>query len=200
MKICITGKPGSGKSLAMKYIQELGYRTFIADDFVHAIYKAGQPGYIAIKREFGDKFVNKNEVDRKVLGAYVFSNKLALKKLNNLINPMIKKAIISLDNSQKWFIELATYIFYPKTFEKIFDKIVLISAPENRKNKVQKDKFSYLKKIPTIFVDNSKKASRSILYIGNGYCKQPQINVDIFVNNCQSKINLKKNISKICKI
>jgi len=200
MKICITGKPGSGKSLAMEYISKLGYRTFIADDFVHAIYKKGQPGYNAIKREFGNKFVTKTEVNRRVLGAYVFSNKNALKKLNNLINPIIKKAIIDLDNSQKWFIELATYIYYPKTFEKIFDKIVLIYAPTNRTKQIQTKRFNYLKKIPTFFVDNSKKASTSILYIGNGYCKSPRINVDIFVNNCKSKKILEKNISKICKI
>lgn len=200
MKICITGKPGSGKSLAMEYIQKAGYRTFIADDFVHAIYKAGQPGYLAIKKAFGSKFVSKTEVNRKALGQLVFGNKNALKKLNNLINPIIKKAIIDLDNSQKWFIELATYIFYPKTFAKIFDKVVLISAPEKRKNKIQKEKFSYLKKIPTFFVDNSKKSSTSILYIGNRYCKAPLINVDIFVNNDQSKKILQKNILKICEI
>lgn len=199
MKICITGKPCSGKSLVMEYIAKAGYRTFIADEFVHAIYKKNQIGYNLIKSEFGSKYVTNNEVNRKELGALVFNDKNALKKLNNLINPLIKNAILELDKKQDWFIELATYLYYPKSFDKIFDKIVLIFRQQNLKNNVQNTRFSYLKKIPTIFVENSKKIPGAILYIGNGLKKKSSIDVDIFVNNSDSKINLKKNILSICK-
>jgi len=187
MKICITGKPGSGKTLVMDYIAKAGYRTFIADDYVHAIYKKDQIGYRIIKEHFGDKFVSENEVNRKELGSLVFKNKLALKKLNNLINPLIKKAISELDGKQDWFIELATYIYYPQEFDRIFDKKILIFRPEKLKNLKEIGKFSYLKKIPTIFVENSKKSASSILYIGNKQGQKAPINVDIFVNNCHSK-------------
>lgn len=199
MKICITGKPGSGKSLAIEYIKSAGYNTWVADEYVHEIYKVNKEGYKAIKKAFGPKFVNKKEVDRKALGQLVFTDKKALVKLNNLINPLIVKAIKKLDKKQDWFIELATYIFYPQTFANIFDKIVLIFSNSDWKKKVQNKKFSYLKKIPTMFVENSKNDSNPILYIGKEYCKSAPINVDIYVNNCQSKKYFQTNILKVCK-
>jgi len=199
MKICITGKPCSGKSLAMQFIKEQGYNTWSADEWVHDSYKVGRIGYKTIKKHFGDKYVTKKEVNRKELGSLVFKNKKALNKLNSLINPLIKKAIVNLDKRENWFIELATYIFYPQDFAKIFDKIVLIVNEQNWKKDTQKQKFSYLKKIPTIFVENSKNLNSSILYIDIGKHKKVPLNVDFFVNNSKTKNFLKKNILKICK-
>ncbi|MCQ2748227.1 MAG: dephospho-CoA kinase [Mycoplasmoidaceae bacterium] len=97
MKICVTGQPCSGKSTAMSYIKQADYHTFVADEYVHAIYKKNKPGYNAIKRNFGTKYVNSKEVDRKALGALVFKNKKALEKLNKLMNPIIANKIKSLN-------------------------------------------------------------------------------------------------------
>ena len=199
MKICITGQPGSGKSAAMQYIKEAGYNTFIADEYVHSIYKANKPGYLAIKKAFGPKYVTSKEVNRKVLGSLVFNNKLALKKLNKIMNPLIKSAILKLPKNKTWFIELATYIFYPQDFANVFDKVLFIFSQQNFKKNSQSKKFSYLKKIPTIFVDKPKKTSSSIFNIDNRISSDPIINVDIFVNNSKNKKFLKNNILKICK-
>lgn len=198
MKICITGKPCSGKTLAMSYIQKAGYKIWIADEFIKQIYKVNKPGYNLIKKHFGSKYINKEEVNKKALGKLVFTNRNALKKLNKLMNPLIKKAINKLPNNSLWFIELATYIFYPQDFRNCFDKIVLIFSNKNWKKEKQNKKFSYLKKIPTFFVEKSRKHGSSILYIDSNYCKEPLINVDIFVNNCQSKKIFEKNILKVC--
>lgn len=200
MKICITGKPCSGKTLAISYIKNAGYNTWIADDFVRKIYQKNKPGYNLIKKHFGLKFVTKNEVNRKALGSLVFNNKKALEKLNKLINPLIKKEINKLNKNKKWFIELGTYIYYPSQFSKCFDKIVLIFNNQNWKKSTQNKKFSYLKKIPTIFVEKSKKGAHSILNIDKSYCSAYPINVDIFVNNSQSKKIFKNNILKICQL
>lgn len=200
MKICITGKPCSGKTLAMSYIKDLGYNTWIADDFVKKIYKVNKPGYNLIKREFGSKFVTKKDVNRKALGSLVFANKKALIKLNKIMNPLIRKAITKLPNKKTWFIELGTYIFYPQDFRRCFDKIVLIFNNQIWKKSKQGKKFSYLKKIPTFFVEKSKKSSYSILNIDGTYCQREPINVDIFVNNCKSKNFLRSNILKICEL
>lgn len=199
MKICITGLPCSGKTTAMKYIKEAGYHTFIADEYVHSIYKANKPGYIAIKKAFGVKYVNKTEVNRKALGSLVFQDKKALIKLNKIMNPLIAKAIKKLDDKKLWFIELATYLFYPADFANLFDKILLVFTNKDWKKEYQIKKFNYLKKIPTFFVDNSKKINPSILNIDNKVSRTPTINVDIFVNNSQNKKFLKNNILKICK-
>ncbi len=198
MKICITGKPCSGKTTAINYIKDAGYNTWVADKYVRQLYQANKPGYKLIKKHFGNKFVTKKEVNRPALGKLVFTNKNALKKLNKLINPLIRKAIIKLDKKKNWFIELGTYIFYPQDFANCFDKIILVFSDKNWKENHQNKKFFYLKKIPTIFVDKVKKTNHSIFNIDKSYCRHTKICVDIFVNNCKSKNILKKNILKIC--
>lgn len=198
MKICITGKPCSGKTLAMNYIKKAGYNIWIADDFVKSIYKVNKEGYKLIKKNFGSSFVNKTNVNRQALGKLVFSKKEALKKLNKLINPLIKKTIDKLSDNKTWFIELGTYIFYPQDFANCFDKIVLIFNNQNWKKESQNKKFSYLKKIPTFFVEKSKNSTSSIFNIDKMFCKNYPINVDFFVNNSKTKKILKDNILKIC--
>lgn len=199
MKICITGKPCSGKTTAMEYIKEAGYHTFVADEYVHSIYKVNKPGYNAIKKAFGSKYITNKEVNRKALGALVFKDKKALTKLNKIMNPLIAKAIKQLDNKKLWFIELATYIFYPQDFANLFDQVLLVFTNKVWKKEFQNKKFNYLKKIPTFFVDNSKKCKPSIFNIDNKVSASPLINVDIFVENSANKKILKNNILKICK-
>lgn len=199
MKVCITGLPCSGKSTAMKYIKESGYKTFIADEYVHSIYKVNKPGYNAIKKAFGSKYITKTEVNRKALGALVFQDKKALIKLNKIMNPLIAKAIRNLDDKKLWFIELATYLFYPADFANLFDKVLLVFTNKDWKQNYQNKKFNYLKKIPTFFVDNSKKSKSSIFNIDSIVSSDPMINVDIYVNNSSNKKFLKNNILKICK-
>lgn len=198
MKICITGTSCSGKSTAMSYIKNAKYNVFIADEYVHAIYKANKPGYLAIKKHFGSEYVTKKEVNRKALGSLVFNDKKALTKLNKLINPLISKAIKKLDDKKTWFVELATYIYYPKDFANLFDKVILIFSNKEWHFNCQNKKFNYLKKIPTFFVDNSKKSKPSIFNIDNKVSSAPAINVDIFVNNSKNKNIFKKNILKVC--
>lgn len=199
MKICITGKPCSGKTTAMEYIKKAGYHTFVADEYVHSIYKVNKPGYNAIKKAFGSKYITNKEVNRKALGALVFKDKTALTKLNKIMNPLIAKAIKQLDNKKLWFIELATYIFYPQDFANLFDQVLLVFTNKVWKKEFQNKKFNYLKKIPTFFVDNSKKSKSSIFNIDNRVSASPLINVDIFVENSANKKILKNNILKICK-
>lgn len=183
----------------MEYIKKAGYHTFVADEYVHSIYKVNKPGYNAIKKSFGSKYVTSKEVNRKALGSLVFKDKKALTKLNKIMNPLIAKAIKELDDKKLWFIELATYIFYPADFANLFDQILLVFTNKDWKQEYQSKKFNYLKKIPTFFVDNSKKSKSSIFNIDNKVSSAPSINVDIFVDNSANKNIFKNNILKICK-
>lgn len=196
MKICITGKPGAGKTLALNYFKIWGCNVFESDKYVIDIYKKDKIGYKLIKKTFGNKYVNTKEVDRKKLGQLVFTKPNMLKKLSNLINPLLAKKIKSLDTKKTWFIELGTYLYYSNYFSKIFDRIVLIFNQKNMQNIIKKKKFSYLKKIPTFFVENSKKPKTPLFYIENKINKKTIINVDYIVDNSSTKNIFKKNLVK----
>ena len=151
MKICITGKPGCGKTYALKYFQSLGCNVFESDKYVNEIYQRNNIGYQLIKKHFGTKYLNDQGVDKKKLGALVFSKPSMLTKLSKIINPLIAKKIKLLDPNKTWFIELGTYLYYHEYFAKYFDRVMLIFNPKNKQNIIQNKKFSYLKKNSHIF-------------------------------------------------
>ena len=87
-------------------------------------------------------------------------------------------------------------MIYSKYFAKFFDRIVLIFNSKNIENINKKKKLSYLKKIPTFFVDNSKKVKTSLYLIENKINKKSTINVDYIVDNSSTKNIFKKNLIK----
>lgn len=187
MLVCITGKSGSGKTTAIQYIKKLGFNTWIADEYIHEIYKKGNIGYCAIEKAFGKEYVNQKEVDRKKLGSLVFSNTKYMKKLNNITLPLIKNKIIELKSENKLiFCELAIYINHEKYFKKCFEKIIQISTSKMlEKNNLEK-KFSSLRKFPTKRVGNLKNPINSNV-----------IEFDFFVENSKNKKFFYNEIKKI---
>jgi len=92
--IGITGGIASGKSAVTDYLRGLGYKVICADEVSREVSKKGREGYFAVKNAFGDSFfTTEGEIDRRRLGAYVFSNPSALEKLNRILQPVILEAI-----------------------------------------------------------------------------------------------------------
>ena len=72
--IGLTGGISSGKSTAAKILKELGLKIIDLDQITHDIMKIGELGYIEIKKEFGEKYIDtKNAIDRKLLRDEIFS-------------------------------------------------------------------------------------------------------------------------------
>ncbi|SCY06264.1 dephospho-CoA kinase [Alkaliphilus peptidifermentans] len=94
--IGLTGGIASGKSSISKILQALGAIIIDADIIARRIVEKGKPAFIQIEATFGKEYITNNgELDRKKLGAYVFNNNLALKKLNSITHPFIIKEIES---------------------------------------------------------------------------------------------------------
>jgi len=88
--IGLTGGIGSGKTMVAKYIQSLGIPVYFADDEAKKIMSTHEV-IEAIKKEFGQDFIDSNTVNREKLAQLVFNNKQKLEKLNNIIHPKVKK-------------------------------------------------------------------------------------------------------------
>lgn len=101
--IGLSGGIGSGKSTVTRILAELGATTVDADAIVHELQAAGTPMLRAIAEAFGDEVIRENgDLDREALGAIVFRDPDARKKLGLLVHPpviaeMVRRARAAVD-------------------------------------------------------------------------------------------------------
>src|ERR1051326_4684069 len=88
--IGLTGGVGSGKSTVAEMFRDLGASVIDADEAAHAVYAPGTPGFDAVVREFGPEFVRDGAIDRHRLGAFVFNDAAALRRLTAIVHPLVR--------------------------------------------------------------------------------------------------------------
>jgi dephospho-CoA kinase len=92
--IGVTGGIGSGKSTAARLLAELGAEVIDADQVGHHTYRPGSVGWQRIADAFGgDVVAADGTIDRKRLGAVVFSDPKALARLNAIVHPLIQEEV-----------------------------------------------------------------------------------------------------------
>ncbi len=86
----LTGSVASGKSTAARMFEGLGARIIDADHIGHELLGSSLSAFQEIVHRFGDDILNSSgEIDRKQLGALVFSDPIKLKDLNAIVHPKI---------------------------------------------------------------------------------------------------------------
>ncbi|MBI5238122.1 MAG: dephospho-CoA kinase [Deltaproteobacteria bacterium] len=94
MLIGITGGLASGKSLVTREFKALGAKIVDADIISREVSAKDGEAYADIVKEFGQTILKEDgSIDRKALGAIVFSNRDKLKKLNSITHPRIIKRL-----------------------------------------------------------------------------------------------------------
>lgn len=92
--IGLTGGIGSGKSTVAAMLGALGATVIDADKVGHDVYRPGTEGFRRVVEAFGQDVVAPDgTIDRRVLGARVFADPAALRRLNALVHPLIGEAI-----------------------------------------------------------------------------------------------------------
>jgi dephospho-CoA kinase len=84
----LTGSIGMGKSTAAKMLRQMGVPVYDADANVHAIQARGGVALPAIEAAFPG-VVKDGVLDRQALGARVFGNKDALRRLEAIVHPLV---------------------------------------------------------------------------------------------------------------
>jgi dephospho-CoA kinase len=92
--IGLTGPIASGKDVVAKIFARHGAVIIDADDVGHKIIAPQSKVWHKLVKTFGAKILNKGgKVNRKKLGAIVFSDQNALKKLDQIMHPEMRKII-----------------------------------------------------------------------------------------------------------
>ncbi|MBQ7341304.1 MAG: dephospho-CoA kinase [Oscillospiraceae bacterium] len=95
MIVGITGGSGCGKSTALKAISALGGTVLDCDAIYHRLLETDIALLEAIEKSFPGT-VTENRLDRKALGAIVFSDPAALQDLNAITHAAVKKEVLRL--------------------------------------------------------------------------------------------------------
>lgn len=88
MIVGLTGSIGMGKSTAAKMLRQMGVPVYDADANVHAVQARGGVALPAIEAAFPG-VVKDGVLDRQALGARVFGNPEALRKLEAIVHPLV---------------------------------------------------------------------------------------------------------------
>src|SRR5437762_13939400 len=83
----LTGSIGMGKSTAARMLRQMGVPVYDADAAVHAVQAPGGAALAPIEAAFPG-VVKDGVLDRQALGARVFGNKQALRKLEAIVHPL----------------------------------------------------------------------------------------------------------------
>jgi dephospho-CoA kinase len=93
--IGLTGNIATGKSTVARLLRDCGAETIDADHLVHELMAPGTPVWEGIRATFGPQVVRADEtIDRRRLGAIVFRDPQALARLEAIVHPAVRVALL----------------------------------------------------------------------------------------------------------
>ena len=134
LTIGLTGGIGSGKSTVARYLGDLGALVWDADKIGHALYEPGAEAYGDLISTFGREILDPaGLVDRKKLGAIVFSDPAALVRLNKIMHPRMFERMRAMvarvrADGERRSIVIEAAILIEANWQPLFDQIWLVVA------------------------------------------------------------------------
>ena len=160
-KIAITGKIGSGKTSLCNIIKKIGYKVYESDKEVEKLLKRAQiieEVKLLYKGKIRNLIDNNGNINKKILGDFLFSNKNELDKLEKLLYPLLegqKKKFVE-ENSNEEFIFFDIPLLFEKKMHKKFDKIIFLDvSKEIQEKRVMKRKGMTKNKLDNILNNQS---------------------------------------------
>ena len=185
IRIGLTGSIASGKTTASKIISRRRGPLFSADDVVKKLYKKTNFKKIVVKKL---KIKSRLDLKRKIKNI-ILSKKGALKKLEQIIHPMVRKEMLVFlkKNKNKKFLFLEIPLLIESKLTRYFDVIIFIKSQRNlrlKRFRLKKGNIKLFYLLDNLQLKDTKKVK---------FCDH------IVVNN-KSLTILKKNLSNIIKL
>ena len=134
--IGLTGGIGTGKSLVSRMLQEHGATIIDADLVGHEAYTPHTETWQVVVDTFGDVLAEDDQIDRRKLGAIVFSDPKQLEKLNAIMHPrmykMIEERIQGHQAGGAETIVVEAAILIEAKWTPLVDEVWVTTAPENQ--------------------------------------------------------------------
>lgn len=133
-RVALTGGIATGKTYVLGRLAAAGIPTVDADELAHALIQPYTPSWVAITKYFGRKILDETDnINRKKLGALVFTNTDARRTLEGIIHPEVYQ------NIGHWFESLETDggtpfavaaipLLYETSHETEFDQVLVAAC------------------------------------------------------------------------
>ncbi|HJQ30366.1 MAG TPA: dephospho-CoA kinase [Rubrobacter sp.] len=133
--VAVTGPFASGKSTLVRFLGERpGTETASADEIVHHLLRYDERAISRIIERFGEEVRGASGIDRKALGRRVFGDAVALRDLEEILHPLVRRETdrrIEASDAELFVVEI------PLLFEteqgEDFDYTVAVVMPEERR-------------------------------------------------------------------
>jgi len=141
--LALTGGIATGKSSSVKILSDLGFHCIDADKIAHEMLELHQDKIATL---FGDAYIKEGKVDRKALGALIFSNPIEKQRLEGLLHPLIYAEIERLSIEEDKF-DVPYLVDIPLFFETKrypIEKSIVVYTPREKQlsRLMQRDGFS----------------------------------------------------------
>jgi dephospho-CoA kinase len=133
VRVGLTGGIASGKSTVSAILRELGAVVIDADALAREVVARGTPGLDAVVAEFGAELLTADgELDRAAMGALVFGDEDARRRLEAIVHPLVFERIVELETGAPAGAVVVHDI--PLLAESgradTFDAVVVVDAPQ----------------------------------------------------------------------
>jgi dephospho-CoA kinase len=128
----LTGSVGMGKSTAAAMLRQLGVPVHDADAAVHRLLAPGGAAVAAVAAAFPGTAVGSG-IDRALLGKQVFGDAAALRRLERILHPLVRKSeqrfLKEARARRAPLVALDIPLLFETGGEKRCDAVVVVSAP-----------------------------------------------------------------------
>ena len=128
--IGLTGKAAAGKNVVAASFVKMGCSVIDVDRLGHAVLEDSQA---LLLKSFGSDMVKEGKVDRKALGALVFSDPEKLRALEAITHPAMieacKAMIVTAEKEGKEALLINAALLYRMGLHILCDHVVLVKAP-----------------------------------------------------------------------
>ena len=184
LQLGLTGGIGSGKSTVSKFLNELGCIVYNSDDRAKWLMSNNYELKKEILQLFGSQSFLNNKLNRKFLSEIVFKDNTLLKKLNNLVHPLVAKDyqnFISNHSDSNLIVKEAAILIESGAYKEMDLILLIVSDQDIRINRVLKRDKS-----------NSKGVYQRISKQMKDTDKQQY--ADYIITNNGSKLDLKEKV------
>nr|WP_307774888.1 dephospho-CoA kinase [uncultured Cetobacterium sp.] len=185
MILGLTGGIGSGKSTVSKILKENGVKIFDADIIAKNILQSYEAKK-EIEEKIGKQFIlETGDIDKLELKKFIFSNKEALNKLNNIIHPKVIEFYKKINLEYKDKKEIVVFdipLLYETNLDKYCDLVMVVDIDFNTQVDRIMARDNISKELAINIINNqisnkSRKEKADILIKNNGTMEELKNNV-----------------------